>query len=75
MSAAPAHRDREHRLEVDWTLCDGHGLCARIWPERIGFDDWGFPVVDDRPVGEHQLPHARRAASICPRLALRLEPS
>ncbi|MBF4766868.1 ferredoxin [Nocardioides agariphilus] len=61
------------RLEIDWTRCDGHGLCARLLPERIGLDDAGFPVLGDRTVDTDDLAHARRAVSACPRLALRLE--
>ena len=63
------------RLEIDWTRCDGHGLCARLLPERIGLDEHGFPVLPDREVGEALLPHARRAVAVCPQLALRLERS
>jgi ferredoxin len=63
------------RLEIDWTRCDGHGLCARLLPERIGLDDAGFPVLGDRMVEGDDLTHARRAVSACPRLALRLEPA
>ncbi len=61
------------RLEIDWTRCDGHGLCARLLPERIVLDEHGFPVVPERQVDKQLLPHARRAVAICPRLALRLE--
>jgi ferredoxin len=63
------------RLEIDWTRCDGHGLCARLLPERISLDEYGFPVVPDREVALELLPHARRAVAVCPRLALRLEHS
>jgi ferredoxin len=62
------------RLEIDWTRCDGHGLCARLLSERIALDDEGFPVFGDRRVDSELLPHARRAVGACPRLALRLEP-
>jgi ferredoxin len=63
------------RLEIDWTRCDGHGLCARLLPERISLDERGFPVLPDREIGAQLLPHARRAVAVCPRLALRLERS
>lgn len=63
------------RLEIDWTRCDGHGLCARLLPERIALDEHGFPVFGDRDVDERLVPHARRAVAVCPQLALRLEPS
>jgi ferredoxin len=61
------------RLQVDWTRCDGHGLCAALLPERIQLDDWGFPVIDATPLGDDDIRHARRAALACPALALRLE--
>ena len=60
------------RLEIDWTRCDGHGLCARLLPERLGLDEDGFPVLKSRDVPDNVLEHARRAVSACPRLALRL---
>lgn len=60
------------RLEVDWTRCDGHGLCAGMWPERIGVDDWGFPLFSPE-VTDDEVRDARRAVAICPQLALRLE--
>jgi ferredoxin len=63
------------RLEIDWTLCDGHGLCARLLPERVHLDEHGFPVLRDRSIGGDLLPHARRAVAFCPTLALRLEQS
>ena len=63
----------EKRLQVDWTRCDGHGLCARLLPERLDVDEWGFPVVLDAQVPAGLVPHARRAVAACPRLALRLE--
>jgi ferredoxin len=61
------------RLEIDWTRCDGHGLCARLLAGHIALDDAGFPVLGDRHVDAASLPHARRAVSACPALALRLE--
>ncbi|HEX5087103.1 MAG TPA: ferredoxin [Nocardioides sp.] len=61
------------RLEIDWTRCDGHGLCARLLPELISLDEHGFPVFTDRRVDQQLARHARRAVAVCPRLALRLE--
>lgn len=60
------------RLAIDWTRCDGHGLCAFAAPELLRLDEWGFPmpVGPVRPVDERA---ARRAAAVCPALALRLE--
>jgi ferredoxin len=61
------------RLEVDWTRCDGHGLCGLLLPENLATDDDGFPLVDRREVADADLRHARRAVAACPALALRLE--
>jgi ferredoxin len=58
------------RLRVDPVACTGHGLCAEVFPEWITLDDWGYPIVDGRDIPEHLLEHARRAAAVCPKLAL-----
>jgi ferredoxin len=63
------------RLAVDWTACDGRGLCAELLPELVKRDEWGFPLIRDAVVGPALLDHARRAIAACPTLALRLEPS
>jgi ferredoxin len=60
------------RLRLNPIACDGHGLCAELLPERITLDDWGFPIVDDRPLPPKLHSHARRAVSVCPALALAL---
>lgn len=57
-------------LRVDWTRCDGHGLCAPMWPDRIVLDEWGFPVVAPDALSEDELPFARRTAGVCPKMAL-----
>jgi ferredoxin len=61
------------KLRVDPIACVGHGLCAELFPERITLDDWGYPIVDGRPIPDDLLAHARRAADACPTLALLLE--
>jgi ferredoxin len=58
-------------LHVDRIACDGHGLCAELFPEGIQLDDWGFPIVE-RMVPPKLEKHARRAVSACPMQALRL---
>jgi ferredoxin len=60
------------RLRLNPIACDGHGLCAELLPERITLDDWGYPIVDDRPLPPKLHKHARRAVSACPTLALAL---
>jgi ferredoxin len=59
-------------LRVNPILCDGHGLCAELFPERVTLDDWGYPIIDTRPVAPELEEHARRAVDACPTLALAL---
>ncbi|HEY8300870.1 MAG TPA: ferredoxin [Jatrophihabitans sp.] len=62
----------EHTLEIDWTRCDGHGLCMDLLPDRIVEDDWGFPLLRRTDVTTAELADTRRAAAMCPALALRV---
>ena len=65
----------EARLTVDWTRCQGHGLCAHIVPELVQRDRLGFPVLLDMPVPQWLERGARQAVDRCPALALRLIPA
>jgi ferredoxin len=60
-------------LRIDPIACDGHGLCAELFPERVSLDDWGFPIIDPSPFGADLAVHAGRAVAQCPKAALRLE--
>jgi NADH:ubiquinone oxidoreductase subunit F (NADH-binding)/ferredoxin len=60
----------EYRLEVDWSRCQGHGLCAHLLPEFVDLDDYGFPSF--RKIPGFMAKEARRAVDMCPALALRL---
>lgn len=60
------------RIRVDPIACDGRGICAELLPELVGLDEWGFPLIDQRPVPPELAQHARRAVAACPTLALRL---
>jgi len=66
----------ESRLHIDWTACDGRGLCAELLPELLAEDDWGYPIARDgspEPAVPATLESsARRAVDRCPALALRL---
>ena len=59
-------------LRVNPIACEGHGLCAELLPELIRLDDWGYPIVDGRPVPKELLAHAQRAVEACPTVALLL---
>ena len=61
------------RLRVNPIACEAHGLCAELLPEWIALDDWGYPIVDDRPIPAELIEHAQRAADACPTLALLLD--
>jgi NADH:ubiquinone oxidoreductase subunit F (NADH-binding)/ferredoxin len=76
---APGYQDAEEsipsgeKLAVDWTLCQGHGLCADIVPELIRLGPDGYPVLADASVPMHLRGRAQRAVRRCPALALRIE--
>ena len=63
---------RDDVLRVNPIACDGHGLCAELFPERIELDEWGYPIVDPTPIPPELEKHARRAVAACPTLALLL---
>jgi ferredoxin len=63
-------------LHVDWTACDGRGVCTELLEEMLVEDDWGFPVARDgqrSPAVPASLEGAaKQAVDRCPMLALRL---
>jgi ferredoxin len=50
-------------------------MCAELLPEMIALDEWGYPIVDGRPLPAELLANARRASSACPTFALLLQRS
>jgi ferredoxin len=60
-------------IRVNPIACDGRGLCAELFPERIVLDDWGYPIIDDSRVPPELVGLAKMAADACPTLALVLE--
>ena len=48
------------RLRVNPITCDGRSLCAELFPERVRSDDWGYPIIDERPIPPQLMPAARR---------------
>ena len=59
-------------LRVNPIACDGHGLCAELFPERVTLDEWGYPIVDAHAIPKELEKHAERAVNECPKLALLL---
>ena len=62
-------------LQVNPIACTGHGVCAELLPELIATDEWGYPILDPRPVPAALERDAKRAVAACPALALRLSRS
>jgi ferredoxin len=64
------------KLHIDWTACDGRGLCTELLPEILDRDDWGYPLSRKRErepaVPRHLEGYAREAVAHCPLLALKL---
>jgi ferredoxin len=60
-------------VRVDPIACEAHGMCAELLPEMISLDEWGYPIVDGRPLPVELLAHAQRAAEACPTFALLIE--
>jgi ferredoxin len=60
------------RLVVDPIACDGRGLCAELMPEWVELDDWGYPIVRERPDAGLTEQTVRRSIAACPTLALSL---
>ena len=58
------------RLIVNPIACEAHGLCAELVPELVSLDEWGFPIIDPRPIPAELEAHVRRAVTACPTLAL-----
>ncbi|QDY76689.1 NADH-quinone oxidoreductase subunit NuoF family protein [Streptomyces qinzhouensis] len=75
----PGYREAEkavpsgEKMLIDWTLCQGHGLCADLVPELIRIGPDGYPTVADAVVPAHLRGRAQRAVRRCPALALRIE--
>ncbi|MGW6172944.1 ferredoxin [Arthrobacter sp. NPDC055138] len=68
-------------LHVDWTRCDGRGLCTELLASVLMRDDWGYPISRRREairgevsIAPEQEEAAREAVILCPKLALTLRP-
>ncbi|MDD6792336.1 MAG: NADH-ubiquinone oxidoreductase-F iron-sulfur binding region domain-containing protein, partial [Thermobifida fusca] len=68
----PVPTGSEGRVAIDWSRCDGHGLCAYIVPELIQLDRYGFPVVLGTDIPSWMEKDVQKAVAMCPALALRV---
>ncbi|RFA12966.1 ferredoxin [Subtercola boreus] len=72
--------DTRPRLHIDWTRCDGRGLCTELLSGVLSRDDWGYPIAtgtaprsrSNVPIAPHDEEAALDAVALCPTLALRL---
>lgn len=65
------------KLHIDWTACDGRGLCMELAPELLDSDEWGYPLALEprgTAVPKEYLAAAEDAVAACPKRALRLLP-
>ncbi len=60
-------------VRVDPIACEAHGMCGELLPEMVALDEWGYPIVDGRPLPAALVAHAERAVAACPTFALRIE--
>lgn len=69
---------RRPRLHIDWTSCDGRGLCTELLERRLSRDPWGYPLApkggNDLELAPREMEAAREAVALCPRLALSIRP-
>ncbi|MDQ4490427.1 ferredoxin [Sinomonas sp. ASV486] len=62
-------------LHIDFTVCEGRGLCTELLPEVLVRDDWGYPMGRggrDVPVPGSLADAAQDAVDLCPVRALML---
>jgi len=62
------------KVEVDFDLCESHGLCMQVLPEvfEVGDDDFLHLLAEG--IRPDQQAAAELAAAGCPRRAIRLAP-
>ena len=60
------------RITIDPVACAAYGYCAEILPEAISLDEWGYPIIEDRPLPAEFMALAKRAVRDCPKRAITL---
>jgi ferredoxin len=61
------------KIFIDPVACNAYGYCAELLPEAITLDEWGYPIVDGKPLPAELVAAAKRAARDCPRRAITLQ--
>jgi ferredoxin len=62
------------KLVVNWSLCDGNGVCAKEAPELLQMDDQDFLIVRSYAVTEDLRRKMEAAVRACPKRALSIVP-
>jgi ferredoxin len=60
------------RITIDPVACAAYGYCAEILPEAISLDEWGYPIIEERPLPAELMALAKRAVRDCPKRAITL---
>lgn len=58
------------RIVVNWSLCDGNGLCAREAPDLFFVDEHDELHVLKQSFGTESIQAAQQAVKVCPKAAL-----
>lgn len=61
------------KIIVDWSLCDGNGVCAIEAPELFSMDDDDNLIVLKEIFDLSDMPAAEAAVRLCPKRALMIK--
>ena len=61
------------KFKVDWSLCDGNGLCAIEAPDLLELNDDDELIILRESFGEEYRPAAEKATQVCPKCAISIE--
>jgi ferredoxin len=62
--------EKTMRIAVNWSLCDGNGLCVKQAPQLLAIDENDQLHLLQESFGEEERESAERAAKVCPKAAL-----
>ncbi len=65
-SLAQSPSDVTMRISINPVLCEAFGYCAELLPEAITLDEWGYPIVDGRPLPRNWWPWRSGPSVIAP---------
>jgi ferredoxin len=61
------------KVTVDWSLCDGNGVCSTESPEVFEIDDEDNLILLQQEIGDALIPSVEKAVARCPKRAISLE--